>query len=160
MLLPADAIGFAGEVEQTFDIIGRIQPEMMRVVARRETFDLGEQRIFESAGEDEVAGHPVTADGQLGEAHPHLEGDSGFLGKHGDGSEALEHRDEAVEDLANLRRPAGEMVLEVEWAAGVGLVAVGEGAAALRALPEIARRSHLSPPPPSLSSRRRGREGS
>jgi hypothetical protein len=59
-----------------------------------------------------------------------------FSGQDGDGAVALGERDEALDDLADVRRLAGEVLVErVQLGAGVRLIAIGEAAPAAWARP-------------------------
>ena len=82
---------------------------------------------------------PAAAQGEGGEAHPHLEGDAGLLGQDGDRPVALGQLDQPPEDRHHLGVPAGQVPVEVEGPAGVRLVAVGEGPPAARAGPHRCR---------------------
>src|SRR5687768_16136035 len=90
MLLAADLLGLAGEGAQRRHVAGRIESEMMDVVARRDRLHLRERRIVRAPREDEVAEHPPPPHRQLGERHPRLEGDPALLGKDRHRAEALQ----------------------------------------------------------------------
>ena len=77
-----------------------------------------------------MADHPASPDRELRERHAHLEGDSRLLRHDGDGTEALEDRDEGGVDQAHRRIRPGEVGVEGMAAAGVALIAVGELSAA------------------------------
>jgi len=55
MLLPPHRIGLEGKVAKVRHLPGRIEPEMMDVVARGDRLDLGEQRILRPARQHEMA---------------------------------------------------------------------------------------------------------
>ena len=135
MLLPADGMGLSGISLQRLDIVGRVEPEGVEMIPRREGLDPREQRVVNAARQHEVTEHPVSPHGELSERHADLERNARFFGQDRDRAEALKHRQEAVEDVANGPRPPFKMMIESPSRAGMALVAVGESAAAMLALP-------------------------
>jgi hypothetical protein len=77
-----------------------------------------------------MAQHPGPPHRQLGEGHAHVKGDPRLLGQNRHRSELAEQGQERLVNVADERRPALEMMLQLQGPAGVRLVAVGEGAAA------------------------------
>ncbi len=116
-----------------------LQPELVQVVAGREGLDPPEPGVLQPPGQDHVPVHPAAPQGEGGEAHPHLEGDPGLLGQDGDRAVALGQLDQAPEDGHHLGVLAGQVPVQVEGAAGVRLVAVGERPPAARAGPHRCR---------------------
>ena len=60
------------------------ESEGVEMIPRRESFDSAKTGMFESARQNHVAIHPVLANHERGETHPHLECDSRFLRQNGD----------------------------------------------------------------------------
>jgi hypothetical protein len=64
-----------------------------------------------------------------------VKGDAGLLGKHVDGADVPDGGDDGVEERADLRRLAREVMLEIVATARVRLIAVRELSAASLAAP-------------------------
>lgn len=126
------------------DLIGRRQAKRVQMISRRKRLDAAESRMLETSREDEVAIDPLAARGQLRERHANLEGDPRLLRQHAHRTHAFNGCDERIEQRANRRILAGEVMLEIVAAAGVRLIAVREIAAALLTAPERSLHSRHS----------------
>jgi hypothetical protein len=67
--------------ELTIQFVGRIDPEVMHVVARRDRFHPGEFRVLDAPSQHQVADQPAFSKRHLGEGHAGLESDPRFFGK-------------------------------------------------------------------------------
>jgi len=79
----------------------------MHLVARRDVFDLGEARIFEAAGEDDVADEAIAPKAHGCETHAHLERDARLFGKDAHGAAALRELGEFAKQCDRLRSLSG-----------------------------------------------------
>ena len=89
------------------------------MIARGERLDAAESRTLQTPCEDEVPVEPAAPRRDLRERHPHVERNPGLLGKDLDRTDGADGRHDGVEERANFRRLAGEMMLEVVAAARV-----------------------------------------
>ena len=83
-----------------------------------------------------MAVEPFGARRDLSERHPDLECDSCFLGKNTNWANAFDQLANLIEQLANLARLSGKVVVDSVNSAGMRLVAVRKVAPALVAVPE------------------------
>ena len=137
MALLTDLIGF-GEPGGDFvvDLVHALEPKSVKMVSRRKSLDSAKARILEPTREDYMSVHPVSSNDEGGKAHPNLKRDPGFLGQNGYRAVAPGEGEQLVENGADRFRFVVEMRSEVVIPAGVGLIAIGESAAALRTTPE------------------------
>lgn len=137
MSLFADPIRL-GEPGDDFaiDLFQAFEPEGVKVVPRRKSFDPAKARMFEAPRENDVAVDPVSPNHKRREAHSDLESDPRFLRKHGDRPVLSGDREQFVEDRADFGRLALEMRRERGPAAGVRLITVREPPPAIRAAPQ------------------------
>lgn len=136
MILPADGIGLPRERRERGDLGGIIELEGVEMVARRKALDSREERTLDPAGEHEMAERPVPAQRQLGEGHPHLEGDAGFFGQDRHRPIFGEQREECIVNRANRDRSAVEMAGKIVPGAGMALVAVRKAPPTARTMPK------------------------
>jgi hypothetical protein len=118
------------------DFIGRGQSEKVYMIPRRNCLDPVKTRMFETSREYQMTIQPVCARCYLGKRHPGLESDPGFLWKNSDWAVRSQRGRNLVEERSDLRPLALEVMLQIMTPAGVGLIAIGEVAPALLAVPE------------------------
>src|SRR5262249_279067 len=88
-------------------------------------------------GENQMTVEPPPTGYQRGEAHPYVQCDARLLRQNVDRTELAYDGHDAVERLPHRREGADEMTFQItKLGAGMGVVAVGEGAAAPRANPQ------------------------
>jgi hypothetical protein len=118
------------------DVLWTAQAECVQYVARRVDLDLPEPSVLDPSGEYQMSVEPLPSWDERGEAHPGVQGDAGLLGQdlhRSKGGDDLQH---SVERRTDAWIRADEVPVDVtERCAGMGLVAVGKGTTALRALP-------------------------
>ena len=137
MPLLADAVGFGKPCRDlVVDLVRAFEPERVKMIPRRKSFDATKTRMFASARQNHVAIHPVLANHERRETHPHLECDSRFLWQNGDRTVLFRDGQQFVEDVADSLWFAGKMRRESVSTAGVGLIAIRKGAAATRTTPQ------------------------
>ena len=152
MALLADLIGFA-EPREDFAVhfFARMEAKRMHVIARRDVFDFGEARIFQAAGEDDVADEAVAPKANGCETHAYLKSDARLFGQGAYRPAALHELGEFTEQCDGLRSFSGEMLAQGEVRTGMRLIAVGEEPAAFGAFPKW-RPSHGRLPRRNLCS--------
>jgi hypothetical protein len=136
MLLAPDRRGLARIIGQPLDVRSMLDPEVMSMIARRKALYLREQGIVRPPREYEMPGHPVPPNRQLGEGHAVLKGDAGLFGQDDDRPGSLDHGQEGVEYGAHLLGLARKMAFQIVPTAGMALIAVGEGSAAVPTSPQ------------------------
>lgn len=122
------------------DILGRGEPEPVNPVLAQEVLDLRQAGVARAALEPEVTVEPLFLRHRAREADADLKDDAGFLRVHVGRTEVLDDRVEPIEQLANDRRLACEMILESIAAARMPDVRRHEPVSAGRALPQPACR--------------------
>jgi hypothetical protein len=137
MALLADLIGFAKpDGDFVVDLVHALEPECVEMISRRKGFDAAKAGILEPTRQDDMAVHPVSSNDEGGKAHPNLKRDPGFLRQNGYRPVPPGDCEQFVENGADRFRFAFEMRSEGVIPASVGLIAIGESAAALRTTPE------------------------
>ena len=106
------------------------------MIPRRDRLHPAKSRMLQPAREDEVTVEPLCARRHLRERHPHLESDPRLFGQNAHRTDRPDRRYDRVEERADFRPFALEMLFEVRPAAGMRLIAIRELAAALLAAPE------------------------
>ena len=83
VLLPADAVSFA-EPDEHFGVHvpGRLNAEIMDVIARGERLDFREAGILHSSRQNHIRVQPIPSQHDIGKRHAHLKRDPRFVGKH------------------------------------------------------------------------------
>ena len=109
---------------------------MMDVILGRNRVDAPEAWVLQPPGKHHVTVEPAGSRRHLSEGHPDLKGDPGLFRQDGHGSAGVDRLPDGLVEGPYRGILAPEMVGEVVAAAGVGLVAVGEAAAASRTGPE------------------------
>src|ERR1043166_9547772 len=101
--------------------------------------------MLESPRQHDVTVEPVLARRDLRERHAHLEGDACLLRQHAHRPDRAHDGDNLIEQRAELRPFAAEMIGEImQRLAGVRLIAGGDLPPAFVAAPEGLRLSHMS----------------
>ena len=137
MALFAHAISF-GKPGRYFivDFVDAGETKRVKVISRRESFDAAKPWILETAREDDVAVHPVPANHEGGETHPHMKRDPRFLRQDGERSVFFCESAQPVEDRADRFWFTGKVRGERISPAGMRLIPIRERAPALRTTPE------------------------
>ena len=137
MPLLADLVGlFKPGRDFVIYVIHVLEPKGVEMISRRKSLDAPETRMLEAARQDDMAVHPISANDERSETHPHLKCDPRFLGQDSDRAIFSGDRKQLVEDGAHRDRFAFEMRGQRGTAAGMRLIAIGESTAALWAAPE------------------------
>src|SRR6185436_8227727 len=145
VLLLADRVGLAEPgAKLRIQVRGRLEAKRVQMIPRRERLHATEAPMFEPAREHDVAVDPALSRRHLRERHPHLKGDPRLLRHDPDGPNGLDDGDKAIEQRADFRRLAGEVMLEVVRGTRMRLIAVGELPSAIAAAPERLVVSHVS----------------
>jgi hypothetical protein len=132
-------------LEVRVQLVRRLDPECVEMIPWRERLHESEARVLEPPRENDMPVQPRAPRRDLGERHPDLKGDARLLGENAYWSDPLDDPDDAIEECANLRRLAVEMMIEIVNGAGVRLVAVRELSTALGAAPQRSvRHRHVS----------------
>jgi hypothetical protein len=138
MSLLADTVGFSEPGgDFVIDLSHALEPKRVEMISRRKSFNAPEARIFEAAGEDDVAVHPVSPNDESREAHAHVKGDTRLFGEDGDRAIRPGDREEFVEDGADGGRFSSEMRRQGVTAARMRLITIGELPPAARAAPQF-----------------------
>jgi hypothetical protein len=116
----------------------------MHVISRRQRLDSAKARMLETSGKNHMAIKPCPTRSDLGERHAHLKGDPGLLGQNSHGANRPNSGDHAPKERPNRGWLTTKVMGEREPAAGVRLIAIGEGPPALLASP---RSGALGPEP-------------
>jgi hypothetical protein len=122
--------------EIIIEIGNRCDSELVEVILRRKGLNFPEPWVLEPPGKDDVTIEPLSARRHLGKRHSNLEGDARLLRQHAYGPDTLDDPDHLIEQLTDSFRLVLKVMIEFELAAGMRLIAVGELAATVRALPE------------------------
>lgn len=125
------------------DIAQLRESECMHVISRRERLDDAKARMVETSGKHHMAIKPCPTRSDLGERHAHLKGDAGLLGQNSHGAYRPEGGDHAPKERPNRGWLTTKMMGERESAAGVRLIAIGEGPPALPASPQVGSVRHV-----------------
>ena len=108
----------------------------VQVIAGRERLHLAEARMVQSPGENDMSVEPVPAGSDLRERHAHLKRDACFFRKDSDRTVRSDDGDDLLEERADDRGFAAEVMRQRESPAGMRLIAVGEYSPARAAAPE------------------------
>ena len=119
------------------------KPEYVDVVPMREGVNQAEARTLYASRKDQMSINPGLPRRQLREGHSDLECDPRLFRQDVDSAKLAHGGDEGIEDLTNLIRLAGEVLLQRITSTGMALIPIREFPPAFRAFPE---RAHLGPP--------------
>ena len=137
------------------DVTRLRDPKCVQVVARRERSHLAEARMVQSSGKNDVSVEPVPARSDLRERHAHLKRDACFFRKDSDPAVRSDDGDDFLEERADDRRFAAEVMRQRESPARVRLIAVRKPSSTLAAAPERQNQGSSE-----LQTRNRRHEGS
>jgi hypothetical protein len=112
-----------------------LEPKGMQVISGRKRFDAAEARIFQPAGQHDMAIDPVLSDDERGKTHPHLKRDPCLFREHNDGPVFPRDPQHLLEDRADERRLSLKVGGKGGATASVRLIPIGKLAAAVRASP-------------------------
>ena len=132
----------------------RFQPEVVDVIPGRNGVDAPEARVWQPAGQDDMAVEPALSRCDLCKRHPHLKGNARFLWKDSDRPTGADRAADRIKERPDRPILAAKVMSKVVAAAGMRLIAVGEAALASRTLPEW-RAVHRSILPPMFTFARR-----
>ena len=137
MLLRPHQIGLCQpRSEVRVDIAQLSESKCMHVISRRQRLDSAKARMLETSGKNHMAIKPCPTRSDLGERHAHLKGDPGLLGQNSHGANRPNGRDHAPKERPNRGWLTTKVMGEREPAAGVRLIAIGEGLPARLAAPQ------------------------